>query len=59
VQDEDLGPVRMPNVLFRMSGTPGSIRHAGRAHGADTDQVLASIGVTAEQVAQLREHGVV
>ena len=59
VQDEDLGPVRMPNVLFRMSGTPGAIRHAGRAHGADTDQVLASIGVTAEQVAQLREHGVV
>ena len=26
---------------------------------ADTDQVLASIGVTAEQVARLREHGVV
>lgn len=59
VQDEDLGPVKMPNVLFRMSQTPGSIRHAGRAHGADTDKVLASIGVTAEQVAQLREHGVV
>jgi crotonobetainyl-CoA:carnitine CoA-transferase CaiB-like acyl-CoA transferase len=59
VEDPDLGPVRMPNVLFRMSETPGSIRHAGRAHGADTDQVLASIGVTADQVAQLREHGVV
>jgi crotonobetainyl-CoA:carnitine CoA-transferase CaiB-like acyl-CoA transferase len=59
VEDEDLGPVRMPNVLFRMSETPGSIRHTGRAHGADTDEVLASIGVTAAQVAQLRERGVV
>lgn len=59
VEDEDLGPVRMPNVLFRMSETPGAIKHAGRAHGADTERVLASIGVTADQVARLREHGVV
>ena len=28
-----IGPVRMPNVLFRMSETPGAIKHAGRAHG--------------------------
>lgn len=59
VEDDDLGPVRMPNVLFRMSETPGSVRHTGRAHGADTDDVLASIGLTAERVAQLREEGVV
>lgn len=59
VEDEDLGPVRMPNVLFRMSETPGSIRHAGRGHGADTEAVLASIGVTPDQVEQLRAAGVV
>lgn len=59
VQDEDLGPVRMPNVLFRMSETPGSIRHAGRGHGADTEAVLASIGVSPDQVEQLRAAGVV
>jgi crotonobetainyl-CoA:carnitine CoA-transferase CaiB-like acyl-CoA transferase len=59
VEDDDLGPVRMPNVLFRMSETPGAIRHAGRAQGADTDRVLASVGVTPEQVARLRELGVV
>jgi len=59
VDDDELGPVKMQNVLFRLSETPGDIRWAGRAHGRDTDDVLADIGVTPEQVAQLRERGVV
>jgi crotonobetainyl-CoA:carnitine CoA-transferase CaiB-like acyl-CoA transferase len=59
VDDEELGPVKMQNVLFRMSETPGRIRWAGRRHGADTDEVLASVGVTREQLAALRESGVV
>jgi crotonobetainyl-CoA:carnitine CoA-transferase CaiB-like acyl-CoA transferase len=59
VDDDELGPVRMQNVLFRMSRTPGEIRWAGRRHGADTDEVLASIGVTREQLAALRESGIV
>jgi crotonobetainyl-CoA:carnitine CoA-transferase CaiB-like acyl-CoA transferase len=59
VDDEELGPLKMQNVLFRMSATPGRIRWAGRPHGADTDEVLASIGVTREQLAALRENGIV
>src|SRR5260221_438751 len=59
VQDEDLGPLRMQNVLFRMSSTPGEIRHTGRALGADTDDVLSSVGVDAARLAELRERGVV
>ena len=59
VDDDELGPVRMQNVLFRMSRTPGAIRWPGRPHGADTDEVLASIGVTREQLDALRESGVV
>ncbi|GAA0931415.1 CoA transferase [Kribbella koreensis] len=60
VDDEELGgPVQMQNVLFRLSESPGSIRWAGRPHGADTDAVLAEIGVTPEQLAALREAGVV
>jgi hypothetical protein len=31
VADPDLGTVTMPNVLFRMSESPGSIRWAGPA----------------------------
>ncbi len=59
VPDPDLGPVRMQNVLFRLSATPGALRWTGRAHGADTDEVLGALGLTADEVAGLRERGVV
>jgi crotonobetainyl-CoA:carnitine CoA-transferase CaiB-like acyl-CoA transferase len=60
VDDEDLGPLRMQNVWFRLSGTPGGIRFAGRRLGQDTDAVLTErLGYTPEQVAALRKDGVV
>ncbi len=59
VDDDELGPVKMQNVMFRMSETPGRIRWAGRPHGADTEEVLTRIGVTRAQLAALRESGVV
>jgi crotonobetainyl-CoA:carnitine CoA-transferase CaiB-like acyl-CoA transferase len=57
VDDEDLGPIAMQNVVFRLSETPGSIRWAGRAHGADTESLLTELGVT--DIEGLRERGVV
>tara|TARA_R110002124_G_scaffold27488_5_gene97839 strand:+ start:599 stop:1789 length:1191 start_codon:yes stop_codon:yes gene_type:complete len=59
VDDEELGLMKMQNVLFRLSGTPGSIRWSGRTHGHDTSEVLDEIGVTPEQLARLRESGIV
>jgi crotonobetainyl-CoA:carnitine CoA-transferase CaiB-like acyl-CoA transferase len=59
VDDPQLGPVRMQNVPFRMSATPGRIRFAGRPHGADTDQVLTGLGLSTEDIARLRADGVV
>jgi crotonobetainyl-CoA:carnitine CoA-transferase CaiB-like acyl-CoA transferase len=60
VQDAELGPVLMHNVMWRMSQTPGQIRHTGRGLGADTDAVLIDeLGYDADQVAKLREAGVV
>ena len=59
VDDAELGALRMPNVISRLSETPGAIRSAGRAHGADTDEVLAELGVGAGELARLREEGVV
>jgi crotonobetainyl-CoA:carnitine CoA-transferase CaiB-like acyl-CoA transferase len=59
VDDPELGPLRMQNVPFRMSATPGAIRFAGRPHGADTDAILAELGLTADQVADLRAAGAV
>lgn len=56
VQDPDLGPLLMHNVMFRMSKTPGSIRFTGRALGADTDEVLSSLGYTATELAALRHN---
>jgi crotonobetainyl-CoA:carnitine CoA-transferase CaiB-like acyl-CoA transferase len=57
--DDTLGQLKMPNVVTRLSDTPGEIRHAGRAHGADTPEVLAELGVDAAELARLREEGVV
>ncbi len=59
VQDEDLGPLVMQNVLFRMSATPGGVRWSGRRPGADTDEVLAEIGLSPEEIARLRKDGAV
>jgi crotonobetainyl-CoA:carnitine CoA-transferase CaiB-like acyl-CoA transferase len=59
VDDAELGPVKMQNVLFRLSATPGDIRWAGRPPGHDTAEVLAEVGVGAEELARLRERGVV
>ncbi len=58
--DDDLGHVRMPNLLFRMSKTPGALRWAGPRLGSSTDDVLTGeLGVDAETVTRLRRRGVV
>ncbi|MEV5381350.1 CoA transferase [Streptomyces sp. NPDC052721] len=57
VDDPELGPLRMQNVLFRLSATPGAIRWAGRPHGADTDAVLTELGLTPAGIAALRAEG--
>jgi crotonobetainyl-CoA:carnitine CoA-transferase CaiB-like acyl-CoA transferase len=59
VEDEDLGHVRMPNVLFRMSATPGQIRHTGRSHGRDTQGILLDLGFTETDIDEMREKGAV
>ena len=60
VDDPDLGPVRMQNVLFRMSDSPGRIRWTGRELGADTDEVLGDeLGLSADLLAELRDREVV
>lgn len=55
IPDPQLGTIKMQNVLFRMTGTPGAIRWAGRPIGADTDAILAELGYKREGIAALRE----
>ncbi|WKE73928.1 CoA transferase [Streptomyces sp. WP-1] len=57
VPDPELGPLRLQNVLFRLSATPGAIRWAGRPHGADTDAVLTELGLAPADIAALRAEG--
>lgn len=60
VQDPDLGPLRMQNVLYRMSETPGHINWTGRKIGADTHEILAdTLGLSESEIEQLSESGIV
>jgi crotonobetainyl-CoA:carnitine CoA-transferase CaiB-like acyl-CoA transferase len=55
--DPELGRLRMQNVLFRLSATPGMIRWAGRPHGADTEAILTELGLTVPEIAALEAEG--
>jgi crotonobetainyl-CoA:carnitine CoA-transferase CaiB-like acyl-CoA transferase len=59
IDDEQVGPIKMTNMISRLSDTPGGIEHTGRAHGADTAAVLSEVGVDETELAQLRAAGVV
>jgi crotonobetainyl-CoA:carnitine CoA-transferase CaiB-like acyl-CoA transferase len=59
VDDEDLGPIKMQNVMFRMLGTPGHIRWSGRRLGQDNELVYGRIGIGPERLAALRSAGVI
>jgi crotonobetainyl-CoA:carnitine CoA-transferase CaiB-like acyl-CoA transferase len=54
VPDDELGTVTMPNIVPKLSATPGTIRHSGRRVGQDTRRVLRELaGLSAEEIAQL------
>ena len=56
IDDEDLGPLKMQNLIFRMGNTPGSIRHGGRRLGQDTDSVLDELlGISGDKLDELRD----
>ncbi len=60
VPDPDLGPLRMQNVMFRLSETPGAITWAGRNAGADNDDVYRNLlGLDEARMADLKARGVI
>ncbi|MET8307882.1 CoA transferase [Micromonospora sp. NBC_00389] len=60
VDDPDLGPMRMHNVMWRMSDTPGRIRFTGRSPGADTEALLVDeLGCDPAEIADLRSRQIV
>jgi len=59
VEDPDLGTVKMQNVLFRLSETPGRIRWTGPALGEHNEEVYGELGIDPAQLEALRREGVV
>lgn len=51
--------VEVPGIVPKLSATPGTIRSSAPKLGDDTDAVLAGMGLSAEQIAQLRTQGVI
>jgi crotonobetainyl-CoA:carnitine CoA-transferase CaiB-like acyl-CoA transferase len=59
VDDPDLGSVKMQNVMFRMSNTPGRIRWAGRRLGQDNQAVYCEeLGLSEADLTELHKKGV-
>lgn len=60
VPDDDLGSVKLANVVPRLSATPGEIRKAGGQPGVDTRTVLADlVGLDAVEIDRLEADGIV
>jgi crotonobetainyl-CoA:carnitine CoA-transferase CaiB-like acyl-CoA transferase len=59
IKDEDLGPLKMQNVMFRLSQSPGSIRFTGRRLGQDNEQVYGELGLDPSRIAELRADGAI
>ena len=60
VDDEDLGPLKMQNLPFRLLGSPGRIRFAGRDLGQDNEQVYAEhLGLDRDRLERLRDEGII
>lgn len=60
VDHPDLGPVAVPNLMARLTGSPGAVRHLGRDLGADNDAVYGDrLGHSAAELDAWREAGVI
>jgi crotonobetainyl-CoA:carnitine CoA-transferase CaiB-like acyl-CoA transferase len=58
IEDDELGTVSLAAPVPRMSGTPARVGHVGQALGRDTDDVLASLGYSAEEIGTGRDEGI-
>lgn len=62
ILDADLpggATVKMPGIVPKLSETPGSVNWQGPALGQHTDSVLGELGMSADDIAQLKHNGVV
>jgi crotonobetainyl-CoA:carnitine CoA-transferase CaiB-like acyl-CoA transferase len=59
VDDPELGPIKMQNVLFRLSETPGEVKWSGPHLGEHNEEVYGELGIEEKRLEELAEKGVV
>jgi crotonobetainyl-CoA:carnitine CoA-transferase CaiB-like acyl-CoA transferase len=59
VVDPEVGPTTQLGVTIFLEGTPGEVKGPQPLAGTHTDEVLRSLGRSDEEIAGLRERGVV
>lgn len=58
-QTRDGHEIDVPGIVPKLMGTPGAVRRSAPRLGGDTDEVLREIGLSAEQIAALRDRKIV
>lgn len=59
VRHPERGEIRVQGLPATLSRTPGAIRRAAPVHGEHTDEILAEIGYSREEIGALRRDAVV
>jgi formyl-CoA transferase len=60
VEHPKLGPVRMPNVVPRLSATPGEVRYPGPELGEHNHEIyVGELGLSEDELAQLKSEAVI
>ena len=59
VEDPELGPIKMQNVFFRLSETPGEIHSTGPRLGEHNEAVYEELGIKKNELEELSKKGVV
>jgi len=59
VVDPEVGPTTQLGVVLFLEGTPGAVQGPQPLAGAHTDEVLRSLGHADDEIAGLRERGVI
>ncbi|OGA42717.1 MAG: acyl-CoA transferase [Betaproteobacteria bacterium RIFCSPLOWO2_12_FULL_62_13] len=60
IEDPELGTLRMPDVLPRLSETPGRIRYAGLPMGVHNKEIYQErLGLTEAEMEKLKANGVI
>ena len=58
-QTRDGHEIEVPGIVPKLMGTPGQVRSSAPKLGDDTDAVLAELGMSADQIGELRNKKVV